>query len=88
MQQHPIRYEIRISFMLLEGPYRALRATSFFMVLLLFGEMGQALLLEGARVLPHKATELGFFFHTQHWMRVFKIFCSRFIEIVVLELPM
>ena len=33
-----------------------------FAVRLLFGEMGQALLLEGARVLPHKANELGFSF--------------------------
>ena len=33
-----------------------------FAVRLLFGEMGQALLLEGARVLPHKATDLGFSF--------------------------
>ena len=33
-----------------------------FMVRLIFGEMGQALLLEGARVLPQKAQRLGFSF--------------------------
>ena len=33
-----------------------------FAVRLLFGEMGQALLLEGARVLPNKAMDLGFSF--------------------------
>lgn len=33
-----------------------------FVVRLIFGEMGEALLLEGARVLPQKAQELGFSF--------------------------